>query len=153
MISASFYIPDLTYKARTLTVHIRRPRAHPAYQARACVVFHNRMSLGGNFTGFVWGTCLNGSHCKCICHPLFCLGFWRCPKISLLIALNVVLTREEACTKMHYIALLFLECLIINLILYSCLPSRFTSEPMYVQPRYLNKKNPSELHYLFNVGL
>lgn len=95
-----FFIHDLTYKAMTLTAHICRPRAHPACQTWACVVFHNtshRMSLGDHFSGFVWGTCLNGFHCKYICHPLFCGGFWWCPTISLLIALNTVLTREEAC--------------------------------------------------------
>lgn len=79
------FIHDLTYKARTLTVHTRRPGDHRACQAWA-LVFHNttsrRMSLGHHFTGLVWGTCLNGSHCKCICHPLFCGSFWQCPKVS-----------------------------------------------------------------------
>lgn len=81
-----FFIHDLTYKARTLTVqHWQTPGDQRACQAWA-LVFHNttsrRMSLGHHFTGLLWGTCLNGSHCKCICHPLFCGSFWQCPKVS-----------------------------------------------------------------------
>lgn len=83
--------------------HWRRTFADPGltqsakYELELFSIAQARMTLGSHFTGFVWGTCLYESHCKRICHPLFCGGFWRCTKISLLIALNIVLTREEVC--------------------------------------------------------
>lgn len=84
---ARFLIHDLTYKARTLSTQTCEPRRSPGLPSMIAV-FHNTnkpqdvSGPGWPFLRLSGGTCLNGSHCQCICHPLFCGGFWQGPKVG-----------------------------------------------------------------------
>lgn len=73
-------IHNVTYKARTpstLTRQTQRPPGLPSITT----VFHNtNKPKDDSSRPSLWLSgvaCLNGSHCRSICHPLFCLRFWR----------------------------------------------------------------------------
>lgn len=107
-------IHNLTYKARTLstlTWQTERPPGLPSMTT----VFHNTNKpedVSSRPSLWLSGeACLNGSHCRRICHPLFCHRLWRETKDDELMGLNILLTatgmglcNENKHNKMHDIA-------------------------------------------------
>lgn len=86
-------IHNLTYKARTLSMLTRQTQRPPGLPSMT-TVFHNTNKLEDvSSRPSLWlsgEACLNGSHCRRICHPLFCLRFWRETKDDELMGLNLL---------------------------------------------------------------
>lgn len=87
-------IHNLTYKARTPSTLTRQTQRSPGLPSMT-IVFHNTNKpedVSSRPSLWLSGeACLNGSHCWRVCHPLFCLRFWRETKDDELMGLNILL--------------------------------------------------------------
>lgn len=87
-------IHNVTYKARTPSTLTRQTHRPPGLPSMTTVFHNTNKPKDGSSRPSLWLSgeeCLNGSHCRSICHPLFCLCFWQKTKDDELMGLNILL--------------------------------------------------------------